>query len=508
MRNLAKLLFRRVVIVSISILLQIAMIIALGLWLSAYRRWIDIVLVTAQWVLVISIVTGHANSSYKIAWILLIFFFPIAGLAIYSFFGGSRLSRREQARMRTISQFTEESLTQDFESSERLRADNEHMANLSSYLLRCAVNPVYTDTQTEYFDCGERCYEKMLAALRVAEHAIYLEYFIIEPGRMWNGILDILREKAAAGVDVRLIYDDFGCITRLPIGYFRKLESMGIRTKVFNPFLPILSGRLNNRDHRKLLVIDNTVGFTGGVNLADEYINEKTLFGHWKDCGILLRGGAVRSMTVMFLSMWNYISGDASMLPPACGAVGCPKTLGYVQPFSDSPLDHEAVGESLILQIIQLAVHSVYIMTPYLVIGDKVLSALCIAAKSGVDVRIITPGVPDKRTIHMLTRSYYKVLMDAGVRIYEYTPGFIHSKVICADGEISVVGTVNLDFRSLYLHFEDGVFLYRAACQAAINADFEQSFPVCREITPQDCNCMRHHQRMICGLLRIFSPLV
>ena len=381
--------------------------------------------------------------------------------------------------------------------------------NHARYLLASSRYPVYDNSQAVYFPSGERCFARMLEELEQAEHYIFLEFFIIDNGKMWDAILDVLRRKAMQGVDVRVMYDDFGCITRLPMRYCKKLREMGIQAHVFNPFIPVLSGRLNNRDHRKLMIIDGKVGFTGGVNLADEYINEIERFGHWKDCGILVRGEAVWSMVMMFLSIWDYVAGleeDVAAFRP--DYPDAPAGEGYLQPFADSPLDHEDVGATMLQSVISSAQERMWIMTPYLILDDKMTTALCVAAKTGVDVRIITPAIPDKWYVHAVTRANYEELTRAGVRIYEYTPGFIHSKVYLADSVQAVVGTVNLDFRSLYLHFEDAVYLCDTAANAQIEEDFVQTFPQCRAITYEQCRHVHLYQRILRALLRMFAPLM
>ena len=456
MSRLGKLVFQRVIVVAFFILLQLGALLSTVIWLSEYRRWIQVFMTALSVLTIVYLLYDRTNSSYKIAWIILILAFPVAGISLYLTFGGRRLSARTRRGMHQAEDMVRENLWQ-----ERLISDN--LANLSdpasavaSYLYNVSGYPVYDNTETEYFPLGDLVYPRMLEELSKAEKYIFLEFFIIGEGVMWQGILDILRRKAARGVDVRVLYDDFGCITTLPSGYDKQLREMGIRAKVFNPFVPVLSGRLNNRDHRKLMIIDGQVGFTGGVNLADEYINRHERFGHWKDCGILLRGEAVWAMTVMFLSMWDTNTGaleDIAALRPAY-----PYSLaggeGFVQPFCDTPLDNEDVCESTLLTLFQRAVRSIYIMTPYLILDDKITAALLTAAKTGLDVRIITPHIPDKWYVHAVTRAHYEMLTEAGVRVYEYTPGFIHSKVYLVDGRYAVTGTVNLDFRSLYLHFE------------------------------------------------------
>ena len=346
----------------------------------------------------------------------------------------------------------------------------------------------------------------LVRELKQAKKYIFIEYFIINDGVMWQTILNILEKKAAEGVDVRLIYDGFGCLTTLPHKYYEELQKKGIKCQVFNPFRPILNIIQNNRDHRKLCIIDGWVGFTGGINLADEYINQKARFGHWKDCGILVRGKAVWSMTVMFLSLWGYV--DRSEEDVSRFRADYPEKrggTGFLQPFADSPLDNEDVGATILQSVISSAQERMWIMTPYLILDDKMTTALCVAAKTGVDVRIITPGIPDKWYVHAVTRANYEELTRAGVRIFEYTPGFIHSKVYLADTKQAVVGTVNLDFRSLYLHFEDAVYLYDTTVNAQVQADFEETLPQCREITAEQCRHTHLTQR-VRSLLRLLAP--
>lgn len=509
MRNLFKLLFQRVVAVSIGILLQIAFLIVMATYLREDFFWIRIAMNVLSWVVVIYIMSCSVNPSYKIAWIVLILAFPVAGLTIYLLFGGNKISSYEHRKMQSIEAVTMQQLRQEEAPLWALAASGTPAFNHARYLRAASGYPIYDDADAEYFPSGEQCFAQMLQELEKAEKYIFVEFFILEQGKMWGAILDILQRKAAAGVDVRVVYDDFGCITRLPMGYAKKLTQAGIRAHAFNPYVPILSARLNNRDHRKLLIIDGRAAFTGGVNLSDEYINETSPFGHWKDCGLLVRGKAVWSMTVMFLSLWGYVDGSEEDV--SAFRTACPERegrTGYIQPFADSPLDNEDVGATILQSVISSAQSRMWIMTPYLILDEKMTRALCVAARSGVDVRIITPGIPDKWYVHAVTRANYEELTGAGVRIFEYTPGFLHSKVYLADTKQAVVGTVNLDFRSLYLHFEDAVYLYDTAVNAQIQEDFEQTFPQCREITNEQCRRTHLPQRVLRALLRVLAPLM
>ena len=507
MKKIINFLTKRTIVVSLCILLQFAFVYLGVYWLSAQFRWLELIITLLSWSTTLFILSRNVNPSYKIAWILPILALPVFGIVLYALFGGNRLSARLKRKMAFVQRTLRSNLIPDEEVSRQLAREDADAAVQSQYLL-AADFPVYRNTQTVYFPSGESCFERMKQELSKAEKTIFLEYFIISPGVMFDPIIDILREKIAQGVDVRLIYDDFGCIEKLPRGYDKLLRSYGIRVCVFNPYVPVLSSRLNNRDHRKLMLIDGKVGFTGGINLNDEYINRRDRgCGHWKDCGLMLRGEAVWSLTVMFLSMWNYISGEKEQVFAPVKLTE-PAASGYVQPFADSPLDNETITRTVYMNLINKAKRRVYIMTPYLIIDDSLIETLSIAAKSGVDVRIITPSMGDKDYVHLMTRAYYIPLVEAGVRIFEYQPGFIHSKVFLTDDSLAVVGTVNLDFRSLYLHFENGVWLYDADCIAQIHDDFEETFLQCREVSYQDCMTTPWYLRLARSILRIFSPLM
>ena len=508
MKGFLKLLFSRVGMVSMGILLQMAVLLASLWWFRDFAPVINVVSAVLSWALVLWLISGRSNPAYKLAWIILILGLPVFGLFLYAIFGGNRLSNRLRRKMDVIDRTLAESMTQDESVLEDLQRSDPGAAVQARYLSRIAHCPVYRNTVTEYFPSGEAFFEQAVRCLEQAEKTIYLEYFIVEEGEIWSRILEILRRKAAQGVDVRLLYDDFGCIRRLSADYGKRMEALGIQARAFNRFVPLLDSRLNNRDHRKFMIIDGRVAFTGGVNLADDYANlGKSRLGHWKDCAICLRGDAVWSVTVMFLSMWNYVSGAQSVdlrpepqLQP--GAVGC------VQPYLDSPLDDEAVGRTVFSNMVSRARRYVWIMTPYLIVDDAMAETLTNAAKAGIDVRIVTPGIPDKSYVYEVTRANYDQLLEGGVRIYEYKPGFVHSKLFLADDEVAAVGTVNLDFRSLYLHFEDGVWLYRAGCLSDIRADFDETFPQCREVTLAFARSIGMPRRLYRAVLRLLSPLM
>ena len=506
--NVVKTMFQRVVVVALCILAQVGYFVLVVWQFQEQNDWFYFALMLLSILVCLVVITKNSNPAYKIAWIVPIMAFPVFGGLFYLILGGNRLSRRQQKKMQSIEQNFRQHLPQNPETARALSAMNEGAGLQSRYIQNVAGCPVYGKTETTYFPLGDDAFPAMLEALRSAEKYIFLEYFIIGEGVMWESILEILAEKAAQGLDVRVMYDDFGCITLLPSGYRLKLEKLGIKCRVFSPFIPVVSARLNNRDHRKLMIIDGKVGFTGGINLADEYINQKERFGHWKDNAIMLRGEAVWSMTVMFLSLWDYVSRTADSIALFIPPEPVVEAKGFVQPYTDNPLDDEPVGGTVYINLINRATKSVYIMTPYLIIDYAMSQALTNAAKSGIDVRIITPHVPDKWYVHQVTRAHYEELRKGGVRIYEYTPGFIHSKVFLVDGKVATVGTINLDYRSLYLHFENGVYLYETSCVAEVARDFDETFRVSHEVTLEECKSEGLWKRLIRALLRLLAPLM
>ncbi len=390
-----------------------------------------------------------------------------------------------------------------------------YAARQVNYLTQAAGYPLYQHTASRYYSLGERLFSDLIRDLEKAEHYIFLEYFIVEEGLMWDTIRDILAEKARAGVDVRMIYDDIGCVLTLPTHYYRQMNALGIKCRAFNPFIPVLSARLNNRDHRKILVIDGQIAYTGGINLADEYINVYEKYGHWKDNGIRLEGDAVWSFTVMFLTFWDYLT-DAAVgeqdYIPFLPHVYHPDEFasdGYVLPYADSPLDTQSIAKNVYLQIINSATKYVYINTPYLVLDYELTTALCMAAQSGVDVRIAVPHIPDKWYVFAVTRANYPILLRHGVKIYEYTPGFLHAKSFVSDDTTAVVGSINLDYRSLYLHFECAVWLYQTSTIKDIKADFIHTLTCCQEITIDEYyRTVRWYKRLGYSVLKLFAPLM
>lgn len=488
------------------LLLQIAFIIIMTLVFTRYITHYVVVCEFVSLCVVLYIVREDSSAAHKIPWIILNLVLPILGGPAYIIFGKVRFSPGEKKR--AVNNHFEyiRAAFRENDTLEKLRSENPEIAMQSAYLHSYAYAPVFDNTRMEYFPVGEAMFARMVPELEKAKKSIFLEYFIINPGKMWNTVEEILIRKAKEGVDVRLMYDDIGCMGLLPPDFVRRLESAGIKCQIFNRFTNVFSSRFNNRDHRKLCIIDGNVGFTGGINLADEYINARERFGHWKDTAIMLEGKGVWGMTCIFLSMWNLLrhtTEDYNKFLPETSV----KAAGYVQPFTDSPWDSERVGETVYENILHRAKKYVYITTPYLIIDDEMVNALSVAAKSGVDVRIITPGIPDKKVAYNLTRSYYDVLLRAGVRIFEYTPGFIHAKQFVSDDCCAVVGTINLDYRSLVHHYECAVWMYGTDAVDKVRDDTLAVMEKSREVTLEMCRNRSLPWRIWLAVLRIFAPM-
>lgn len=511
MKKIIKLVFSRIFVVAVGMLLQLAWFVALVWGVSVIWTPAAKVISVLSIVMVLWIVNKKINPSYKLAWTILILVIPFFGVTVYLIFGQSRIARKMSKQFQFVLNRISNYFIEEESIREELEALDRGISNQSRYIRDYAGFPVHKNTSTEYYSVGEKMFPVMVEELKKAEHFIFMEYFIINNGHMWRDILEILEHKVKNGVDVRLIYDDMGCVTTLPYHFYKELQAKGIKCACFNPLRPILNIVLNNRDHRKILVVDGHTGFTGGINLADEYINEQTRFGYWKDTGIMLKGEGVWNFTVMFLQMWSVITGMKSnfrSFGPHINHPGEFESDGFVQPYSDTPLDNEIVGENVYLNIINKAKDYVYICTPYLIIDNEMMTALCLASKNGVDVRIITPGIPDKKMVFLLTQSYYEQLLDAGVKIYEFSPGFLHAKSFVCDDEVAVVGTINLDYRSLYLHFECGTWLYRSKAVLQIKKDMIDTFEQCHEISLSFCRNRNIFIRGTQSILRLFAPML
>ncbi len=510
-RGLLSVVFGRGAVAMLMLLAQIAVLFVIFGRLQQYSIYLSGVVTLLTAAFLVYLLSTPSNPSVKLTWCAIIALVPVFGVLLYLFISFDVGHRNEQRVIQQVEQESACFMPEQTALMERLKSQEPELYPLAVYTARSNGYPVYENTKAVYFPQGETKYEAMLQQLEKAEKFIFLEYFIVEEGEMWDGVLDILARKARQGVDVRVLYDGTCSLLRLPASYPKHLRQLGIRCKVFAPIRPFISTSYNNRDHRKILVIDGKVGFTGGVNLADEYINRREKFGHWKDAAIMLQGDAVCSLTLMFLRLWN--AGDKQrdyvpyLIEPASDGSRSGQD-GYVIPFGDSPLDEELTGEMVYLDILNTARDYVYIMTPYLILDNEMLTALTFAARRGVDVRLILPGIPDKKYANLLAKGHYKSLVSAGVKIYEYAPGFIHSKVFVSDDAKAVVGTINLDYRSLYLHFECAAYLYKSPVIPDILRDFRQTFPQCRQITEEQVRAQKLVTRLGAAILKLAAPLM
>jgi cardiolipin synthase len=458
---------------------------------------------------VVYLFNSGMDSSAKLTWMLIIALLPITG-AMFLFFtrmnvGYRTISKRENELIRQ----TLGIIPQSREVLDSLEQDGSGVDDLARYLNRSGCFPVYDRTEVTFFPTGEDKFAAMLEAIRTAQKFIFMEYFIIEEGYMWGKILELLVEKAAAGVDVRVMYDGMCEMSTLPVDYWKLLNAAGIKAKPFSPIKPIVSSHYNYRDHRKILVIDGKTAFNGGVNLADEYINRVERFGHWKDTAVMLKGEAVKSFTLLFLQMWYVREKEADYASFLAEENEAPqKSDGYVMPYGDSPLDEYKVGELVYMDILNRATDYVHIMTPYLILDGELETALCFTALRGVDVKLILPGIPDKKIPYALAKTHYRTLTRAGVKIYEYTPGFVHAKVFVSDDSKAAVGTINLDYRSLYHHFECATYLYRTSCIQAIEEDFQDTLAKCREVSDETIKNEKLSTRIIGQLAKFVAPLL
>ncbi|MBQ8972382.1 MAG: cardiolipin synthase [Clostridia bacterium] len=496
---------RRGVVVGIGVVLQILLSLMIFLFFSSKIAWIEAAYRILGVLLVLAIVKRSRRLSADLPWIIIILVFPIIGALLYIIIGNNL--RRSQT-MKRIIKSTEENahyLKLDHEAQREIEARE---LDQLKYLTNCAGFPATLGNKVKYYPLGDDVYPVMLEELEKAKKFIFMEYFIIRKGQFWQSFLDILERKVREGVDVRLVYDDLGSLAMLPKNYPKELESRGIQCFSFNQLGPVKGVMMNNRDHRKMTIIDGHTVFSGGINLADEYINVTHPHGEWKDNGIMIQGPAVWNYTVMFLTTWNaFRPKDADFTAFQYDFGRVPSTEGLVVPYADSPLDDEIVGENVYLNIINQAKRYVWIYTPYLIIDSDMINALILAASRGVDVRIVVPGIPDKKIVFAVTTSYFEPLVKGGVKIYTYTPGFVHSKVFVCDDIIATVGTFNMDYRSLYLHFENGNYLYDVDAIADVKKDLELAFPRSHRVTEREAT-PRFLRAVGQSVLRLFAPLM
>ncbi len=494
---------KRGIVVLIGFLAQILLTLFIYLYLGDHITIISMIYGLLGFLLVLGLIKDSKNYSYTLPWIVILLMFPIIGTLLYIILGRNKKKSKVLKRITKSETENKKYLIQDkkiydeFKNNSRLR----YISDFSGY-------PVTKNNEISYYKLGDLAFDVIIEELKKAEKYIFFEYFIVAKGKMWNSILEVLKEKASKGVDVRVMYDDFGCISTLKSSYPKELEKYGIKCVVFNKLNPIAGIIMNNRDHRKILVIDGKVAFSGGINIADEYININSKYGHWKDNCIKILGDAVWNYTVMFLSLWNsYRNDDNDFTKFKYNFKNSKINNGYVVPYAESPLDEEINGEHIYLNIINQANNYVYIFTPYLIIDTDLINALTLAAKRGVDVKIIIPGIPDKKIVYTLSESYVEPLIKGGVKVYKYTPGFVHSKVFISDDHIATVGTINLDYRSLYLHFECGCYFEDVNIIDSIKDDFLETLNKSQEIIVKEAN-LKFIKSIWQAFLRLFAPLM
>lgn len=507
-RGIFRVIFGRTMVITVLLLVQIVLLFKLMASFAEYIPYYFGSTAVFTAIMLIIVLNSRSNPSIKLTWCIVIAVLPVFGAPLYLYI---RNDIGHQLEKRLLNSTLKESavyIDDQRALMERLREEDRDLYRLACYTEQSCGCPIYENTTVRYFPQGSDKFDELLRQLESAREFIFLEYFIVQEGYMWRRILEILKRKAAEGVEVRVMYDGTCAYGQLPYGYPKQLEKLGIRCKMFSPIRPMVSTYYNNRDHRKILVVDGVTAFTGGVNIADRYIDRERVYGHWKDTAIMVQGDAARSFTLMFLQMWNATERQRDYAPYLKPSRHQPDAAGYVLPYGDSPLDGENVGEMVYLNILHQAKDYVYIMTPYLILDNEMVTALRFAAKRGVDVRLILPHIPDKKYAFLLAKTHYAELIEAGVRIYEYTPGFVHAKVFLADDREAVVGTINLDYRSLYLHFECAAYLYRVPALGDIRRDFFETMALSQEITMAEVKKQGLFTRLGGMLLKAAAPLM
>ncbi len=515
MRRFLKIVFSRMTLVAIAIILQLLVSTTLPYILhyfhpEIFSEWyvvIDASINILGFIMLLVVINSKMIVEGKLIWVILFLMFPLLGIVIYRMFVWNKAPKRHRKyyeRVKAkVKEINEKSDAEDKELKQKL---GKYYGQFE-YVYKTTNLKTYTNSNINYLNTGEKFYEELIKELKRAKNYIFMEYFIIERGTMWNSILDILKDKVKEGVEVRVMYDDLGTIYKLPNNYPKKLKKMGIECVKFNSFVPIMSALHNNRDHRKITIVDGNVGFVSGLNIADEYINVVQKFGYWKDTGVKITGEAVKSLLMMFLQLYNVQTQQNEAFQLYLKDVEPVEGKGFVCPYGDGPryFDEDDVAQNVYLNMINQAQNYIWITTPYLIVDNRLLNALCSAAKRGVDVRIITPHIPDKKIIFRMTRSNYKPLQEAGVKIFEYQQGFIHSKQFLCDDEIAIVGTINLDYRSLLHHYECGVIMYDVDCLTEIKKDFENLFNVSMDMKDFKVSAFN---RLICAILKAFTPML
>ena len=506
-KGIIDLIFSRLLVIVLLIVLQILLLIGNYRWFSEYIPYFAVLQSLFTLVMFFYLYNCGMDASAKLTWMLVLAVLPVPGALFLAYTRTSLGHRLIKSRTAKMIQQTRGAIAQDEAVLEALADDGSGTEDLYHYINRAGCMPVFANTEVTYFPLGEDKYAAMLHALEEAKRFILMEYFIIEEGEMWGRILEILRRKAEEGVTVRVMYDGMCEVSLLPHDYPKRLKEIGVEAKAFSPITAFVSTHYNYRDHRKILVIDNEVAFTGGVNLADEYINRRERFGHWKDTAVMLRGEAVRSFTLMFLQMWNVRESAPDFSLVDSPGISVPAE-GYVMPYSDCPLMESKVARNVYMDILNRADRYVHIMTPYLILDGELETALKYAAERGIDVKLILPGIPDKKLAYALAKSHYKSLVSSGVKLYEYIPGFVHAKVFVCDDVKAVVGTINLDYRSLYHHFECAAYLYKVPCIADMERDFDEMLGKCRAVTPETIRKEKLSYKLMGIIMKAAAPLM
>jgi len=508
-KGLLRVIFSRLGLITALLLLQFALMFYVFYLLDGVAPYYTGVSIVIVLLVGLRLLNSESDPTTKITWLVIIGVLPVFGSLLYFYteleIGHRALSARVQHCIDESSGLIE----QDAAVMQRLREQDAGAAGLAAYAARSGCHPVVQNTAVRYFPTAEDKFAALLEELQKAEKFIFLEYFIVDEGEMWGSILEILAQKAAAGVEVRVMYDGTNEFSRLPHNYPQLMRALGIKTKLFSPARPFVSTHYNYRDHRKIAVIDGHTAFTGGVNLADEYINIFPKYGHWKDSAVMVKGDAARSLTLMFLQLWNVDEPKGEYAPYVSVPIG-PQAgaAGFVMPYGDVPLDEDRVGEQVYIDLLYRAKQYVHIMSPYLILDANMETALKYAAQRGVEVKLMLPGMPDKWVAHALAKNHYASLVHAGVEVYEYSPGYLHSKEFIVDGTEAVVGTINLDYRSLYHHYECAVWMKDTPCIADIERNFQQTLLLCEQQTPQRIAATKWYIRLLGKFMKVFAPLL
>ena len=509
MKKFLNIIFSRFVITALIVAMQL-LLFFIGIYYLQYGYvFVSAILRIISFTAVLYLIWKDVNPSIKLAWIVPILTFPLLGGLIYLLYGHVVVPKKLKKNMLRVHQQEILENLRDGRDVPVSVCNGKPVKGLFTYTSDYGRAHLYENTETKYYSMGEYMYPDLLEDLRNAKKYIFLEFFIINYGIMWDSVLEILKKKVDEGLEVRVIYDDVGSVFNVPKKYFRELEGYGIKCESFNRIAPVLVTILNNRDHRKIVSVDGRIAYTGGVNLADEYINVIHPHGIWKDSAIRLEGDAAWEFTLMFLKMWNAVRyTDPNYLNFIPDQVEKETAKGYVMPFATNPLGSEPVGENVFMQMINDAKKYIYIFTPYLIVGNEMMTACKLAAKRGVDIRIVTPGIPDKKMIYRMTQSTYKELLKCGVKIYQYTPGFIHSKCILSDDELAFVGSINMDNRSFYHHYECGALLYKTSVIEELKRDMQATFLESEQIDLEWCRNNLSRVMLIDPILRLLSPLL